>query len=84
MNAAEDHRNYYNAMVNGHTRTCLKIEEKYGLDGYPPEFVTTVLCARIEAELQERERIITLLTLIGFQGVREAITPKSTRPNEKS
>jgi len=37
------------AQPNG-WETCLRIERRYGLDGYPPEVVTTYLAAEVAEE----------------------------------
>ena len=61
MNEAKDRKEYFQAMIHGHTNTALKIEESYNLAGYPPEIVTTVLDARIDAKDEERERIVEIM-----------------------
>lgn len=45
MNIEQDIKTYMNGLMNGHWQTCLSIETRYGLDGYPPEVVTTYLAA---------------------------------------
>lgn len=45
VQARRDRDNYYLAMINGDTKTCLKIEQYYSLVGYAPELVTVGLNA---------------------------------------
>ena len=49
MSVEHDLQTYFTAMgrPNG-WETCLSIERRYGLDGYPPEVVTTWMSAEIE------------------------------------
>ena len=48
-----DRDNYYLAMINNDGSMCWDIEERYGLDGYPPELVTVGLNAAVEGEHPE-------------------------------
>ena len=59
-NEIEDMKRYMKSMMDGGME-ALAIEEKYGLDGYPPEIVTTVLNARVSAKHEERERIYQVI-----------------------
>lgn len=43
--AKADKSAYFKAMMANHTGTCFQIEQKYGLDGYPPEVVSVGLAA---------------------------------------
>ena len=49
--AAQDYALYGKALArfDGHM-TCLRIEQKYGLDGYPPELVSVGLRAAAEGK----------------------------------
>lgn len=38
-------KRYHDAMVRGDTDTCIRIEQKHGLFGYPPEIVSVALNA---------------------------------------
>jgi hypothetical protein len=60
----KDMKRYMLAMRDGSSE-ALKIEESYGLDGYPPEIATTVLNARIAAKHEERERIVQIVVMDG-------------------
>ena len=48
--AKADKTTYFKAMMANHTGTCLCIERKYGLEGYPPEVVTAGLNAACQGE----------------------------------
>ena len=48
--AKADKTAYFKAMMANHTGTCLCIERKYGLEGYPPEVVTAGLNAACQGE----------------------------------
>ena len=45
IQAKRDRDDYWLARLNGDSKTCLKIEQYYNLDGYPPELVTIGLNA---------------------------------------
>lgn len=51
MDIQHDFERYWKAMAQPDGwNTCLQIERRYGLDGYPPEVVTTWMAAEIEKE----------------------------------
>ena len=45
VQARRDRDDYYLAMINGEPFTCYTIEQKYNLEGYPPDLVTLGLNA---------------------------------------
>lgn len=45
-----DAKKYHEAMVRGDTDTCIRIEQKHGLFGYPPEMVSVSLKAADEGK----------------------------------
>lgn len=45
IQAKRDRDDYWLAMLKADSKTCLKIEQHYSLDGYPPELVTIGLNA---------------------------------------
>ena len=47
MSAADDKHAYFKAMMSGNCEACLRIERKYGLDGYSPEVVSIGLDAAV-------------------------------------
>jgi hypothetical protein len=73
-NEIEDMKRYMKSMMNGGME-ALAIEEKYGLDGYPPEIVTTVLNARINAKHEAREECVNAI-LNGSQFFLAGIEPE--------
>lgn len=56
LNPAEDQKKYYRAMRQGLDGTALQIEEKYGLAGYPPEFVSHALQIATNIATSEQDR----------------------------
>jgi len=70
----KDMRRYMLAMRHG-SNEALTIEESYGLDGYPPEIVTTVLLARINAKHEAREECVNAI-LNGSQFFLAGIEPE--------
>jgi hypothetical protein len=48
MTAAQDRADYARHMIAGRDDLCLQIEQRYGLDGYPPEIVSVGLNAAAE------------------------------------
>lgn len=62
---ATDAETYFKAMASGNHATCIRIEERHGLYGYPPEIVSVGLNAvaegkdaheAIEAYMQESQQ----------------------------
>lgn len=49
-NAKEDLKKYGKMMQNGNSQGALLIEQRYGLDGYPPSIVSTALNALAEGK----------------------------------
>jgi hypothetical protein len=43
-----DHERYVTGMVNGEHAVCLAIERRYGLDGYPPQWVSEWMNAEMQ------------------------------------
>jgi len=50
MNAKSDLAMYQQAMMDGNGDLALRIEERYGLDGYPPSVVSAALLAAAEGK----------------------------------
>ena len=70
----KDMKRYMLAMRDGSSE-ALAIEERYGVDGYPPEIVTTVLNARINAKHEAREECVNAI-LNGNQFFLAGIEPE--------
>jgi hypothetical protein len=47
MSVQDDLESYFSGMMNNDYMRCLSIEKRYGLDGYPPQVVTTWMSAEI-------------------------------------
>lgn len=45
---AQDYANYMQSMMDGDWQASLLIEQRHGLDGYPPEIVTLWLHSEME------------------------------------
>ncbi len=54
MGTKKDLDRYWDGMKSGDWETCLNIERKYGLDGYPPDVVTTALQAKADGKDMEK------------------------------
>lgn len=50
MSAADDKSAYFKAMIAGNCDACLRIERKYGLEGYSPEVVSVGLDAAVRGK----------------------------------
>lgn len=60
-----DRENYVKYLRTGNTEACLRIEEKYDLDGYPPNLVLIGL----EAAISGKDAMLAVEDYIGNHGV---------------